>query len=194
LATDEALLVYLATANETWFWVVRDDAAELYRSELGAGTLAAEIEALRASVTPDFDPYPGIEAFDLYRKLLAPAAPQLAGAHRLIVVPDGALQSLPLAILVTRRPEHDPKTLEDHRAIAWLARDYAVTVLPAVSSLSALRRGRPEPNRERAVSRHRRPGSGRGSRGGTRSCAGQALPRRGCGRDPPIALTAGDRK
>jgi CHAT domain-containing protein/Tfp pilus assembly protein PilF len=139
LAPDEALLVYLTTANETWFWALRGDAAELYRADLGAGALAAEIEKLRVPLTPNFDPYPATEALDLYLKLLAPAVPQLAGAHRLIVVPDGALQSLPFAILVTQRPEHDPKTLEDHRAVAWLARDYAVTILPAVSSLRALR-------------------------------------------------------
>jgi CHAT domain-containing protein len=50
------------------------------------------------------------------------------------------LQSLPPGVLVTRPPEHDPATLADHREIAWLARDYAVTVLPSVSSLWALRR------------------------------------------------------
>jgi CHAT domain-containing protein/Tfp pilus assembly protein PilF len=140
LAPDEALVVYLTTAHETWFWAVRSDVAELYRADLGVTGLTAEIETLRKSLTPDFDPYPATEALDLYRKLLAPAIPQLANISRLIVVPDGALQSLPLAILVTQRPEHDPKTLEDHRAITWLARDYAVTVLPAVTSLRALRR------------------------------------------------------
>ena len=140
LAPDEALLVYLTTANETWFWAVRRDAIVLHRADLGASALGAEVQALRAVLTPDLDPYPAARAFDLFRKLLAPALPQLVGVHRLVVVPDGALQSLPFAILVTLRPEHDPKTLEDHRGIAWLARDYAVAVLPAVSSLRALRR------------------------------------------------------
>jgi CHAT domain-containing protein len=55
------------------------------------------------------------------------------------MVPDGALQSLPPGVLVTRPPEHDPLTLADHREVAWLARDYAMTVLPSVSSLRALR-------------------------------------------------------
>jgi hypothetical protein len=49
------------------------------------------------------------------------------------------LQSLPMTVLVTKPPQRDPERLEDHRDIAWLARDYAVTVLPAVSSLRALR-------------------------------------------------------
>ena len=37
-----------------------------------------------------------------------------------------------------------PPTSDDHRAIAWLACEHAVTILPAVSSLKALRRvGKP---------------------------------------------------
>src|SRR5205823_5538402 len=46
---------------------------------------------------------------------------------------------LPLGILVTKAPERDPQSPADHRNIAWLARDYALTVLPAVTSLRALR-------------------------------------------------------
>jgi CHAT domain-containing protein/Tfp pilus assembly protein PilF len=141
LAGDEALLVYLATAKETWFWAVRRDSATLYRADLGASALAADVKALRVTLTPDLAPYPASKAFELYRQIIAPAQSQLAGVHCLIVVPDGALQSLPFAILVTQRPESDPKTLADNRAIAWLARDDAISVLPAVSSLRALRQG-----------------------------------------------------
>ena len=63
----------------------------------------------------------------------------MAGVHHLLIVPDGALQSLPMTVLVTKTAQQDSERLEDHRDIAWLARDYAVTVLPAVSSLRALR-------------------------------------------------------
>jgi hypothetical protein len=38
-------------------------------------------------------------------------------------------------VLVTKAPASS-----NHRAVAWLARDHAVTVLPAVSSLKTLRR------------------------------------------------------
>jgi CHAT domain-containing protein len=41
-------------------------------------------------------------------------------------------------VLVTRPPAHDPENPADHRAISWLARDYAMTMLPGVSSLNAL--------------------------------------------------------
>lgn len=143
LAGDEALLVYLSAAKETWLWAVRRDSAALYRAELGANALTAVVEALRASLTPDLPPYAATRAFELYRQIVAPALPQLVNAHRLIVVPDGALQSLPLAILATEPPQSDPQAPADDRQVAWLARHYAVRVLPAVASLPALRRASP---------------------------------------------------
>lgn len=61
----------------------------------------------------------------------------LDGKH--LLVPSGPLTQLPFQVLVTKAP-----TSGDSRAVAWLAREHAVTVLPAVSSLKALRRiGKP---------------------------------------------------
>jgi CHAT domain-containing protein len=123
--------------------VLRRDDLAFYRTDVGAKALADEVMALRARLDPDFNhkllPFPAARAYALYQKLVGPAEPLLAGVRHLLIVPDGALQSLPLGVLVTRPPKHDPKTLADHREIAWLARDYAVIVLPAVSSLRALR-------------------------------------------------------
>jgi CHAT domain-containing protein len=67
--------------------------------------------------------------------MLAPASPLLTGVHHLLIVPDGALQSLPLGVLVTKPPPSDPDSLGAHRNIAWLAGQYAITVLTDVSSL-----------------------------------------------------------
>lgn len=139
LGPDEAVLVYLVANKEVWFWVVRRESAALYRADLGDSAVTATVEALRSALTPELPPYPATQAFELYQKILGPAMPQLAGARRLIVIPDGALRSLPFSILVTARPRSDPKTPADHRSIAWLARQYAVSVLPSVSSLAALR-------------------------------------------------------
>ncbi len=49
-------------------------------------------------------------------------------------MPSGPLTQLPFQVLVTAPPGGDPKSA------AWLIRDHALTVLPAVSSLKALRR------------------------------------------------------
>jgi len=143
IASDEALLVFLVTDDASWLWVLRHDDIALYRIAMGAKALAEEVTALRASLEPQRNPklapFPAARAYALYQKLIGPAEPLLTGVHHLLIVPDGALQSLPMTILVTKPPQQDPERPEDHREIAWLARNYAVTVLPAVSSIRALR-------------------------------------------------------
>jgi tetratricopeptide (TPR) repeat protein len=144
LADDEALLVFLTTDDDAWLWVVRQSGLGWYHIGIGGKALTTEVTALRARLDPQLNPalaaFPALRAHALYQKLIGPALPMLAGADRLMIVPDGALQSLPITVLVTRPPVQDPERLEDHRAVAWLARDYAVTVLPSVSSLVSLRR------------------------------------------------------
>ena len=54
----------------------------------------------------------------------------------LLIVPSGPLTQLPFQVLVTAASA----TSGDYRSAAWLARRHAITVLPAVSSLKALRR------------------------------------------------------
>lgn len=56
----------------------------------------------------------------------------LSGANHIIVVPDGALQSLPFSLLIERRSEDTSPT-------TWLADRYAFTTVPSVSALRALR-------------------------------------------------------
>ena len=129
------MLVYVSTDEATLLWVLH--------IEVSAKGLVDEVTALRASLDPksnaDLAPFPALRAHTLYEKLIGPAEPLLAGVHHLLIVPDGPLQSLPMTVLVTKPPKQDPERLEDHRDVAWLTRDYAVTVLPAVSSLRALR-------------------------------------------------------
>ena len=143
LRDDEALLIYLSVADETWLWVVRGQGIALYRLGIGAAALADEVAALRSRLdprhNPHLEPYPASRAHRLYEKILAPAGPLLTGVDHLLIVPDGPLLGLPPSVLVTKLPQADPDNFEEHRQIAWLARDYAVSVLPAVSSLRAFR-------------------------------------------------------
>ncbi len=142
LGADEALLVYLVGPDETWLWVVRPHEAKLDRIAMGARALAAEVQALRERLDPEKNPYvspfPATRAYALYQNIFAPATESLQGVHHVMIVPDGALESLPFEVLVTKPPAHDPESPADERAIAWLARQYATTVLPGVSSLKAL--------------------------------------------------------
>ena len=57
----------------------------------------------------------------------------------LLVVPSSSLTQLPFHVLLTEKPETPTPDPTDYRNIAWFARSNAITVLPAVSSLQALR-------------------------------------------------------
>ena len=80
-------------------------------------------------------PFDHVRAHRLYTSLLGEARDMIKGKH-LLIVPSGPLTQLPFQVLATRPP---PKN-GDHKKVAWLARDHAITVLPSVSSLKALRR------------------------------------------------------
>jgi CHAT domain-containing protein len=67
-----------------------------------------------------------------------PAMTLLDGASHLLVVLDAALTSVPFGTLVTE-PVRDGVDGSDYKRVPWLARRYAVSVLPSVSSLRALR-------------------------------------------------------
>ena len=68
-------------------------------------------------------------SYGLYRQLLGPVEPIIAGKPRFSLVVNGALTSLPLQVLVMRDPVG--KALKD---VDWLIRSHAVTVLPSVGA------------------------------------------------------------
>ena len=145
LGPQEALISYVVAEDMTFLWVVRRGQAEMFRLAISHDDLDHAVVTLRGALDPtglrmaDIPPFDLELAFDLYNKLLAPAEPLLEGVRHLFLVPDGALQSLPLGVLVTEKPEAINIDYSTYRQTAWLARKYAVSVLPSVSSLRALR-------------------------------------------------------
>ena len=79
-------------------------------------------------------PFNHSRAYKLYSALFGEVHDLIKGKH-LLIVPTGPLTLLPFQVLVTQPPASG-----DHRTTAWLAREHAITILPAVSSLKALRR------------------------------------------------------
>jgi CHAT domain-containing protein len=83
-------------------------------------------------------PFDHARAHKLYKDLFGPISELVQDKH-LLIVASGSLTQLPFQVLVTAPPAG-----KDQRSIAWLARKHALTVLPSVSSLKALRRvGKP---------------------------------------------------
>jgi CHAT domain-containing protein len=134
------------------------------RSDFGTPTLIREVAALRCGL--DYEgawvgsrcsdllkvvyspadhaigkplPFDLVRAHQLYRGLFGQVE-DLIKDKRLLIVPSGALTQLPLQVLVTEPPPTAlPENFSGYRDVAWLARKNAMTVLPSVSSLKALR-------------------------------------------------------
>ncbi|MEP7049354.1 MAG: CHAT domain-containing tetratricopeptide repeat protein [Pseudomonadota bacterium] len=133
-------------------WALNREGLTSARVDMTDVKLKAEVQALREGLEPKAVGTRGLvrrpaavsafdrsRAFRLYTALLGPVAKQLQQATELIFVPSGALQSLPLGVLVTRDPGPVAASDKSYRESAWLIREKAIMVLPSVSSLVSLR-------------------------------------------------------
>jgi CHAT domain-containing protein/tetratricopeptide (TPR) repeat protein len=170
LGGNEALVLFLdtmewqPTPEETFAWVVTKTDMRWVRSDLGTEALKREVAALRCgldavqwddasgskrcrdllktdaqrdangNIRTDALPFDTIRAHALYKALFGQVEDLIRGKD-LLIVPSGSLTQLPFQVLVTVAPSD-----VDYRATQWLVRSNALTVLPAVSSLKALRR------------------------------------------------------
>jgi CHAT domain-containing protein/Tfp pilus assembly protein PilF len=122
--------------KESYLFVIDKDRAQFFKLDITRAQAAEAVQAMRKTLLSE-SPFDLGKAHDLYKALLGPADGLIAGAKRLILVPDGALQSLPPTVLITSPPSDTKKS--DYKTAAWLIRRQALTVLPAASSLVSLR-------------------------------------------------------
>jgi tetratricopeptide (TPR) repeat protein/CHAT domain-containing protein len=79
-------------------------------------------------------------AHELYHTLIGPVEALIEDKRHIIVVPSGALTALPFHLLLAEKPPpHAPGDLAAYRDAAWLIKRHAISVLPSVASLKALR-------------------------------------------------------
>jgi CHAT domain-containing protein len=164
LRADEALVSYLTLNDRLLIWVVRPGRALVYRDqELKSSALRILVQRMRQSADQSGNadlsagrvmPFDVVGAHELYQHLLGLVAPELGGIKHLIVVPDDVLLPLPFGALLTkgegeefrrlaefyaREARLGPRELREYGTLAWLTREYAITVLPSATSLRALR-------------------------------------------------------
>ncbi|HEX2815219.1 MAG TPA: hypothetical protein VHN39_02425, partial [Phenylobacterium sp.] len=127
LRKDEVYLKLVLLGGRGYGIVVSQTAAKPYRLELSREQAASAVRAIRSP----FEAEAGLPAFDiarsyaLFQQLLGPVRTELASAKHLIYEPDGALISLPVAMLVTEDPAPLLAGLAagkepDYRKVAWL--------------------------------------------------------------------------
>ena len=130
-------------------WAVTREGATWARIDRGREKLSADVKRLRVGL--DVDVKAATEkdklfdlgfAHELYTALLGPVEAAVKGKRHVMVIAAGPLTSLPFNVLVTEKPaiaQPSTKDLAAYRQAPWLVRRQAVTVLPSVSSLRALR-------------------------------------------------------
>ena len=162
LTADEALLSFYFGQYDSFVWVVRKDTpVQFARIKMTVGDLNARVTKLREALEPQAAMISDIPAFDLklaselYDTLLKPSEATWKPAKNLIVVTNGALGLLPLSLLPTAPSEiksNDDPLFSSYRAVPWLARTHAVTLVPSSSALQTLRKLPPgKPSREALI-------------------------------------------
>lgn len=145
LRPKEVLLSYLTLEDQSFLWIVTGERSDFVPISHDAAWFGSKIRALRATVNPkevsnlsDLLPFATEAAADLYDNLISPAklAPEQTS---LIIVPDGTLQSLPFATLLSHHVA-PPEDFAGYRQLPWLVRDRDISILPEIGALTALRK------------------------------------------------------
>jgi len=140
LRPTEAVLSIVHTSQAAYVLLARDGHVSAHRAPILGRILEQNVKDLRQGLDladGQSRPFDRALAYQLYQSLLAPLESRLQGVTHLIFVPSGPIQSLPLGLLVTQPPFAGDGN--DYRSTVWLARRFAISVLPSVSSLKDLR-------------------------------------------------------
>ena len=150
LGLEEGLLTFVSddeTEATYAFFVTRED-ARAYKVDLSESDISDIVKELRSGIDlsnsigiGDLPNFNTELSYELYSKLFGPIEDMLNGLEHLLIVPTGPMESLPLNLLITEKPNVDPtaSVFDNYQAAAWLPKKYSLTRLPSVSSLRALR-------------------------------------------------------
>jgi CHAT domain-containing protein/tetratricopeptide (TPR) repeat protein len=142
--TKEVTRWYRVSDKETADRLIRDLRCGLDKTAwYGDGAIGCAedlgISLKEAPQKADSLPFDLARAHELYTALFGPIEDMISD-KRLLIVPSGLFTQLPFQVLVTEKPNSDLMGTDAYRRAAWLSKRHAITVLPAVSSLKALRR------------------------------------------------------
>ncbi|WP_250490890.1 CHAT domain-containing protein [Caballeronia sp. INML2] len=140
LRPDEAVLLYRFSRNSIFLSVVTRDKSQFFdlaSSRVDPPRVQQWVKSILQEISgSNEDPgAPYESAFHLYKAMLEPAEPLLAGVRHLIVIPDGPLAALPFQVMLTT-PFRGSRTITvDLQSADWLVKKYSLTVAPSVVSM-----------------------------------------------------------
>jgi CHAT domain-containing protein/Tfp pilus assembly protein PilF len=145
----EALVLLLTGEEQSYVFAVTADGFDWRTIPAGRDDIAAKVTAFRRGLELDtMQLFDLTLANELYTLLLGPVDALVKDKGHLLVAPSGVLTALPFHLLVTEKPApsappgRNLTAAEDaarYRDAAWLIKRQAVSTLPSVPSLQALR-------------------------------------------------------
>ena len=138
LTPDEALLLQTTGETGTFVFLVRQNDVKLAHTDMNKKDLDRSVASLRKGLAAHRPPFDTTAAHYLYQNLILPFESNLKGIRNIITVVDGAMQNLPLSVLLVS-PAAAPESSSNFQQLDFLALHYALSVVPSVSSFEALR-------------------------------------------------------
>lgn len=141
----ESLIAPLIGPRGSFIFVVSDGRVSSYRIPATSSGIAQSVNELRHSINDkgigNFVPpaFNLSEAHKLFRTVIAPVWNIIRAAEHVIVIPDGALETIPLSVLISEAPPQTGDKLKDYARAAWLDEQFAISTLPSLGALKALR-------------------------------------------------------
>ena len=144
LQPGEGIISFTFGREQAYAILITGDRFVARKLDLTEAALATAVGELRRAFVPRLGTVPEFDLRDsyaLYRQLLGPFDAALSGVNHLIVVPGGALASLPLGILVTSNPSAGHE--RDYAHAPWLIRRVALSQVPSMRAFISLRAAGP---------------------------------------------------
>lgn len=149
LTQGESLLSFYFGREKSFVWAVPKDGPVVFAEiDATSGDIQSKVNKLREALEPqaamisDIPPFDIALGYELYSLLLKPVEAGWKQSKGLIVVTNGALGMLPLSLLpvapATINKDDDP-LFSSYRAVHWLARTHAVSMVPSSAALRTLR-------------------------------------------------------
>lgn len=138
MVSREALVQFLFDDDDGYVVLVKKNEFYFYKLPLSGKQLLSQIKMLRRGLvlqsgTPaEFDTK---LSHELYKQIFSPIENHLQGIEFLTVIPDGALKTIPLSILISKKPSLS----HEYQNIDWLFKKFNLNVFPSISSFVALR-------------------------------------------------------
>ena len=149
LTDGEAMLSFYFGRDASFVWAVPKEGTVAFAEiKATSGEIESKVRKLREALEPqaamisDIPPFDLQLGYELYSTLLKPVEAGWKQSKSLILVTNGALGLLPISLLPTAPSQidaNDDPLFSDYRAVPWLARKYAVTMVPSSAALRTLR-------------------------------------------------------